>query len=80
MPTITDSEITDNELLDSIAAELRGVELQPGDITVRLLAERSGCNLGTARHKLLMLERRGVLVCVGQTRNGQWWEKVYRKA
>jgi ribosomal protein S25 len=80
MPTVTDDGITENELLDSIAAEMRGVELQPGDITAKMLSDRSGCTVSAARHKLMVLERQGVIVYVGMHRAGQWWEKVYRKA
>ena len=71
-------EITTNELLEEIAAEMLGVELQPGDITPSMIVERVGCSGNSAREKLAKLERAGKVIYVGRHRKGDAREKVYR--
>lgn len=73
---------TDSDLLAEIAADIMGVEIQPGDLTAsivvaQVIASGSMCSRNTAIERLKKMVRAGRMVCVGETKGNR--EKVYRQ-
>lgn len=71
---------TYNELWETMVDELRGVDIEPGDKTVKMLVAESGCSPNTASKRLNEMVERGEMVFMGYHKVGSAKEKVYRPA
>ena len=71
---------THNELLNQIASEMRGVDIEPGDFTAAMLAKKSECSENAARSQLNKRVKSGEIIFVGWHKTGTAKEKVYREA
>ena len=72
-------DITENELLEELAAELSLPPIQPGDVTVRSLAARAGVSLSTASRLLERKAAAGELVELEALTPDGHRCKVYRR-
>jgi len=67
-----------NKLFEELAAEKAGIELQPGDLTVKIVMELKGCKNNRARDRLHELERKGRVTFIGWHKTGNGKEMVFR--